>query len=212
MKKPADPRGQHTRLYHNLQDSPAWRALPLADRGLYMELRRQLKSFNNGDISAAMGTLKHAGVKSPTTLAKGLRVLMAVGLLARTREGGIARGDKFCSLYRFTDEACFDQPKKGVKAMPATNEWRQFETIAHARAAIAAAQKPVASPVRKARAKNASRIQILEPNATDSGVVKPIHATDSVQVTPATTTDSGVGPTRQKGRKPAPVLALQRSA
>lgn len=207
-KKQSDPRGQHTRLYHDLQDSPAWRALSFADRGLYVELRRQLKSFNNGNINAAMGTLKHAGVKSPTTLAKGLRSLLAVGLIAKTREGGVARGERQCNLYRFTDEPCFDIPKFGIKATPATNEWKRFTTIAQASAAIDECESPTPSPVRRAARKNASRIQILERDATDSGNRTPSDTTDSVDTPPPPSTDSVAGKNDQNLRKPAPALAF----
>lgn len=165
-KKPADPRGQHTRLYNSMMDSPAWRALSLADRGLYVELRRSLTSFNNGNISAAMSTMRAVGVRSPTTLAKGLRVLQAVGLIARTREGGIALGQKVCTLFRFTDEPCFNVPKLGIAAMAASNDWKQFSTIESAKLAIKAAEAPTT-----ASSKTTPGLQKLERCATDSGVV-----------------------------------------
>jgi hypothetical protein len=166
-----DPRGQHTRLYNSLLESVAWRALSLADRGLYVELRRHLTSFNNGNIDATMSKLRPAGVKSPTTLAKSLRALQAAGLIARTRDGGIARGEKLCTLFRFTDEPCFNVPKLGIQACHPTNEWKRFTSLAQAQEAIKEAEKPVVSPVRRAYGKNATRIQILEPIATDSGAV-----------------------------------------
>jgi hypothetical protein len=121
--------------------SPAWRALSMAERGLYVEIRKQLNSSNNGNISATMTTLKHAGVNSSATLAKGLRSMLAVGLIDKMRQGGIAWGQKVCSLYRFTDEAVFDFPKLGIKAMSATNDWRKFERIKDATRAIEAAHE-----------------------------------------------------------------------
>jgi hypothetical protein len=208
FKTPSDPRGGHIRIYHAMLDSPAWKALSFADRGLYLELRRQLKSFNNGDINAAMGTMKHVGVKSPTTLAKGLRALMAVGLLARTRDGGIAHGEKFCTLYRFTDEATFDHPKLGIVAGPASNEWKRFTSIGEAKAAIKAASAPVPSSVKKQYRKNATRIQFLERQATDSVASDRFLATDSVVVPPMTATDSVSVKKAGTRRKAAPVLAV----
>lgn len=133
---PPDPRGGHTRLYWSLQDSCAWHALSWADQGLYFAMRRKLLNTNNGNIEATLGGLKHAGITSSASLAKGLRALVTAGFIAKTRQGGVAYGQKVCSLYRFTDEQVYDHPKLQIKAMPATNEWRAHATIAGARAAL----------------------------------------------------------------------------
>ena len=142
MKKPKTEfqRGGHVRLYWDMIDSMAWRALSWVERGLYVAMRRKLKGTNNGNIEATLATLKHAGITSPATLSKGLKSLQAVGLIAKTRQGGIAYGSKVCSLYRFTDEQTFEHPKLGVKACKVTNDWQRFKTLAEARAAIKAAQ------------------------------------------------------------------------
>jgi hypothetical protein len=146
--RPEDPRGGHVRLYWALVDSMAWRALSWVEQGLYIAMRRKLRATNNGNIEATLATLRHAGITSPATLSKGLKTLQAVGLIAKTRQGGIAWGVKHCSLYRFTDEAVFEQPRQGIKPCKATNEWQQFKTLAEARAAIKAAQQatPQAMP------------------------------------------------------------------
>lgn len=145
-RAPADPRGGHTRLYWNVNDSVAWRALSWADQGLWIAMRRKLLGSNNGNIEATLGTLRHAGFTSSASLAKSLRALQTVGLIAKTRQGGITFGSKLCSLYRFTDEAVNDFPKLGIKAMRATNDWRAFKTIAEVRSVLkeahAAAKRP----------------------------------------------------------------------
>lgn len=69
-KVPADPRGGHIRLYWELVDSVAWRALTWAERGLYLAMRRKLLGTNNGNIEATLGTLRHAGITSSASLAK----------------------------------------------------------------------------------------------------------------------------------------------
>lgn len=145
-RKPEDPRGGHIRLYWALIDSPAWRALAWVDQGLYIAMRRKLKGTNNGNIEATLATLRHADITSPATLAKGLRVLQALGFIDKTRQGGIAQGVKHCSLYRFTDEPVFDQPRIGVTARPATNEWRAFQTLEEARAAASRASQTMGRP------------------------------------------------------------------
>jgi hypothetical protein len=138
-KAPKDPRGGHVRLYWDVMDSVAWRALSYADRGLWLAMRRKLLSANNGNIEATLGELRRAGFTSSATLAKGLRALIAMGFIAKTRQGGVAYGQKVCSLYRFTDEATYEQKRAGVKAMQATFDWRKFETVREAKAVLAAA-------------------------------------------------------------------------
>ncbi|MFC7462702.1 hypothetical protein [Hydrogenophaga defluvii] len=135
-KKPPDPRGGHARIYWSIIDSMAWRGLGYASQSLYVVLRRKLQSTNNGNISAALGDLKHYGWRSSATLTRALRELQAVGLIAVTRQGGIAYGQKVCNLYRFTDEPAFEYPKLGLKACNATNEWQAFQTVVEVRQAI----------------------------------------------------------------------------
>lgn len=145
-KVPADPRGGHIRLYWELADSVAWRALTWAERGLYLAMRRKLLGTNNGNIEATLGTLRHAGITSSASLAKGLRSLMTAGFIAKTRQGGIAYGNKVCSLYRFTDERVCDFPKLDIRAMPATRDWTKFEKLAEARAALREAHRAAKRP------------------------------------------------------------------
>jgi hypothetical protein len=155
-RPPPDPRGGHVRVYWELLDSVAWRALSWADRGLYFAIRRKLLGSNNGNIEATIGALRHSGVTSSATLSKGLRALITAGFLEKTRQGGIAHGTKVCCLYRFTDEPVLDIVKIGLKAGPATFEFRRFKTLAEARAALRGAHAAAKRPGTKA----ASKLQI----------------------------------------------------
>lgn len=128
--KGKDPRGGHVRIYWNILDSMAWIGIGYPSQSLYVVMRRKLQSTNNGNISATLGEMKHYGWRSSATLAKSLRELQAVGLIAVTRHGGIAFGQKVCSLYRFTDEPMYEHPKLGLQACGATNEWQKFKTKA----------------------------------------------------------------------------------
>lgn len=173
-KVPPDPRGGHVRLYWEIVDSVAWRALSWADRGLYIAMRRKLLNLNNGNIEASLGTLKHAGVTSSASLAKGLRALMTVGLIDKTRQGGIAYGTKVCSLYRFTDEAVFEQARQGIKAMPATNEWRAFGKIVEVRAALRLAHESAKRP------RQGGESEIQKMNRVGSKTEPKASVTDSI--------------------------------
>lgn len=140
-KKPGDPRGSHTRLYHDIQDSPAWQCLTHAERTLWLCMRRKLMGSNNGNIEATLNAVRHYGIKSPSTLAKGLRSLEALGLISKTRQGGIAFGQRVCSLYRFTDVETFDIPKIGIKACKASNEWHLIARKSQGMAKLEAAHE-----------------------------------------------------------------------
>src|SRR5450432_2851993 len=146
-----DPNGGHVRLYWTLLDTPAYLALGWTARALYVDLRRKLMGTNNGNIEATLSTLKHRGWKSSATLNYALKELIAVGLIAQTRQGGIAYMSKQCSLYRFTDCEVFEQPKIDVAAIKATNDYRRFDKLSVAKAVVREARKARGGGTRKAR-------------------------------------------------------------
>lgn len=141
-----DDMGAHARLYESIAHSPAWLALGFSSRALYMQLRVKLKQTNNGNIEATLATLKHAGFRSSSTLAKALRELETVGLLAKTRQGGIAAGGKSCNLFRFTDKPVYEFPKLGISAMKAQHEWKAWQRLGEAKEAIRQAHKMAKRP------------------------------------------------------------------
>lgn len=143
MAKPysPDPRGAHVRLFWQTIDSNAWRCLSATDQRCYIALLRNLRSTNNGDLSLPFSAAKTHGVKSQSTLAKSLRALAAVGLIAVTRKGGCTRGgQRRPTLYRITDVECYEVPAKFIAASKATNEWKDVKTLAQGRAMIRAAE------------------------------------------------------------------------
>lgn len=156
-RAPSDPRGGHTRLYWNLIDSPAWRALAHADVRVYIAMRRRLGKTNNGDIECTLATMRQHGIKSGSTLAKSLRALETLGFIAKTRQGGIAHGGKLCSLFRFTDEPTFDIPKADHKATTATNDWQLFTSIAHAQAVLRDAHRAARRPENESKPRKSRR-------------------------------------------------------
>ena len=162
-KAPPDPRGGHVRLHWEMMDSVAWQGLSLAERGLYLAIRRQLKGTNNGNIEATLGTLKHAGIKSSATLAKGLRALIVTGFIAKTRQGGVAYGQRVCSLYRFTDVETWEFPKLGIKASRATRDWTKFDKVAAVRAALrtAHAESKIAPKENKSGLQKMNRVDSI---------------------------------------------------
>jgi hypothetical protein len=163
-KAPPDPRGGHVRLYNGLIDSPAWNALSATDQRAYVALRRALGKTNNGDLSLPLSRARHYRITSPATLAKALRALVAVGLIAVTRRGGCTRGgQRLPTLYRFTDEVVYEMRPKLIDAFKATDNWKLIESLAQGKAAIREAELQARTAAEKKRL-----LQI--PNDTDTGI------------------------------------------
>jgi len=127
-----DPRGHSLRIYADLFDSPAFKSLSPYDVMAYLALLRQLKATNNGDLSLPLTKAAKCGISHHMTLARSLRALCAVGLVAVTRKGGCAKGGtKLTTLYRMTYRECYAFPVKHLDAIKETNEWKLVTTIQH---------------------------------------------------------------------------------
>lgn len=126
----------HVRIRLDILHSPAWRTLSFTARALFMDMRASLRSTNNGDINAALGTLTHKGWTSRTTILKAVGELMALGFIAKTRQGMGGPTNGSCSLFRFTDVPTYEQAKLGVAASKATFDYLAFESVADAERAL----------------------------------------------------------------------------
>lgn len=174
-KPPSDPRGGHVRLYWELLDSNAWRCLSSSDQRAYVALLRSLRSTNNGDLSLALSVAKMHGITSQTTLAKNLRALVAVGLLAVTRKGGCTKGgQRLPTLYRITDQQAYANPMKHIEASKATSDWKLITTLGMGREAI---RKTEAAS--KAASKTKSLVQKLAATSPKTGPVRPITSPET---------------------------------
>lgn len=123
--------------------SPAYTALDFSARSVYVEIRLRLNGYNNGNINAAYSELKHRGIKSPSTLAKCLRQLEAVKLIAKTRATiGVERGSKVCNLYRLTDVDVLEFSKLNINASKATDSYKEIQSLKEAKQKIREASAP----------------------------------------------------------------------
>ena len=156
MSKPkpqSDPRGHSVRVYDDIYDSPAFRAISPHDVLAYLALLRELKGYNNGDLSLPLTRSRKCGISHPKTLARSLRALCAVGLVAITRKGGCDKdGERLPSLYRMTDRECYSFPAKFLEAMPATNEWKRVTSIERAHMLIQEAEAAAITAYREKKA------------------------------------------------------------
>lgn len=172
-RKPQGVTEQHIRIPLNVLQSNAFIALPASAAKLYLDMNSYLRGTNNGNISAALTDLRHRGWNSPTTLAKALRQLEAVGLIAKTRQTtGVSHGSKLCNLYRFTHIEAFEFPKFHVQPSKATKDYLRFKTLAEAKRVIEAAS--AAAPKEK------TTIQKMQRHGTASVAEDPNYDTDSV--------------------------------
>ena len=176
-----DPRGHSLRVYADVYDSAAWAALSPHDVLAYLALLRELKGFNNGDLALTATRAKQCGISHHVTLARSLRALCAVGLVALTRKGGCTRGgQRLPSLYRLTDRETYEIPAKGLEAMPATDEWRRITSAEQGRQLIAAAEAAVKlKSLGHAVTATTSSSDVVRAKTTSSGDVwtgRPRHA------------------------------------
>lgn len=140
-KPPTDPRGHSLRVYSDIYDSAAWAALGPFDVLAYLALLRELKGYNNGDLSLPLSRAKRCGINHHVTLARSLRALCAVGLTAITRKGGCTKGgQRLPTLYRLTDRDCYETPKLGLEALAATHEWKRITSREQGLSLIAEAE------------------------------------------------------------------------
>lgn len=141
LKPQRDPRGHSLRVYSDVYDSPAFVALSPHDVLAYLALLRELKGYNNGDLSLPLSRAKNCGISHPKTLARSLRALCAVGLVAITRKGGCTKGgQRLPTLYRVTDRECYAIPAKHLEAMKETHEWKRVTSAQYGRSLIQAAE------------------------------------------------------------------------
>lgn len=183
-KNLTDLRGHSLRIYDDIYDSAAFASLSPHDVLAYLALLRELKQYNNGDLSLPLSRSKKCGINHPKTLARSLRALCAVGLVAVTRKGGCAKaGQRLVTLYRVTDRDCYDIPKKFIEAMSASNEWKRITSVQHGLELIEAAEKSAKNKPNKLK----THIHAVPPTMARREVV------DAKTMAPREPWDSGLG-------------------
>jgi len=90
--------GAYLALPHAVMNSANFQELSGKATKLLLELGRQYRGTNNGDLSAAWAILKPRGWKSRTTIEEAVAELIKHGLIEKTRQGG----RNACNLYALT--------------------------------------------------------------------------------------------------------------
>lgn len=183
-KPQRDPRGHSLRIYSDVFDSAAFASLSPHDVLAYLALLRELKGYNNGDLSLPLSRAKTCGISHHLTLARSLRALCAVGLVAISRKGGCAKGgQRLPTLYRMTDRECYEIPAKHLEAMKETHEWKRITSVAQGQSMIQSAEDAVKKEPKKL--KNLGHP--MTATRTPRDVVRPITRT------PRDTWNQGLG-------------------
>lgn len=89
-------------LPHAVMDSEDFRRMSGSAHKILMELIRQYRGSNNGDLSATFAQASEWGIGSKSTLVNALEELQARNLIVRTREGRFTNPGGCCSLYALT--------------------------------------------------------------------------------------------------------------
>lgn len=103
----ATPR--YVRLFHWLQDTPAWRSLGPAPRALYIELSKRYNSYNNGDISMSVREAADLIHISKNTASNCFRELEAKGFIKRNQCGSFNWKLKHATTWILTEFDFQDQ-------------------------------------------------------------------------------------------------------
>jgi hypothetical protein len=188
-----DQRGHHIRIYSEVYDSPAFKALTPPDVMAFLSILRDLKGSNNGDLSLTLTMARERGIRHHTTLARSLRALCAVGLICLTRKGGATRGgQRLPSLYAVTDVDVYEMRHKQVEARKADFAWRKVTTVEHGRSLIDQAE----ADAKKATLKLKSQGHKLTATETSTDVITPKNRTpgDSWQGRPRHAVTLGKSP------------------
>lgn len=79
-------------IEHRVIDSPAYANLSYSARGLLQLFARQLSKNNNGHLMATYSFMRKFGIDSEHTISRGIKELIAHGMIYRTRSGGYQQG------------------------------------------------------------------------------------------------------------------------
>lgn len=109
---------------HFVLESQQWADLPPSSVKLLMELARQYRGANNGDLGATINDLAPRGWASNATFRRALSYLEDNGWIVRTRQGGRHIG---CNLYAITwwpIDACGGKHQHAAETKPG-HQWRE---------------------------------------------------------------------------------------
>lgn len=107
-------------------DNPDYIGLGGNSIRLLVELARQFKGNNNGDLTAAWSLMQSRGFNSKDTLAKAIKELLSANLIVRTRTGLFQNPSSRCALYALTWQPINECVGKDLEVEPTIRPPRAF--------------------------------------------------------------------------------------
>jgi hypothetical protein len=98
-------------VHAELLDMPAWRAMSLGARILYIALKRRYRKDNNGSIFLSQRDAEAELGCSRRYVGRWFKELQHYGFIAMTRQGALGlEGKGKASHWRLTEVACMNDP------------------------------------------------------------------------------------------------------
>lgn len=114
--------GSFTLIPHAVQDSANWRRCSGTGIKLVLDLARQYNGKNNGDLCAAMKTLRPCGWTRDQTVSQAAKEARHYGLLVLTRQGGLNRANLYALTWHPIDDCGGKLDCAATRV--ASGEWR----------------------------------------------------------------------------------------
>ena len=102
-KRPSRIDGPFVALPHSVLKSSGFRSISHTARSLLIDIAVQYTGYNNGALVACESHVQPLGWNSKDTITRNLRVLEEVGLLIKTRQGGINRTSLYALAFHNLD-------------------------------------------------------------------------------------------------------------
>ena len=118
--------GTFVLIPHCVLDSPDYINLSCKSKVLLIDLARQYRGKNNGDLSAAMGVLRKRNWKRGATVCAAIKELIDANLILKTREGQFLNPGGRCALYAITWQPIDDCYGKDLEVKATIKAPRSF--------------------------------------------------------------------------------------
>lgn len=116
----------------NVMLSEAFKTMPVGYQRVVWILAAQYTGANNGNLALTRKMGRHFGLNNERHRCDGLRMAEERGLIVKTRQGGIANGSKFPTLWALTWHATqhIHGEPLGVVRLP-SNRWGDWKQKIH---------------------------------------------------------------------------------
>ena len=119
--------GTFIMLRHKIVDSPQFFALSTSSIKLLLDLLRQYRGTNNGDLSIAWSIMKDRGWVSRQTLQRARDELIELGFIQLSRQGGRRKPSLYALTFHPVDYCGGKLEISATKS--ASNDWRKIDPV-----------------------------------------------------------------------------------